>query len=97
MVYGHIESTEDQELQVYQPHGGVDPEVIEAAHAGVTWREMLRATRNARRQLREELAAGFERCAVRQAIKDARTRTTGKRTLKALRNGYVRTAETAAE
>ena len=58
--------TEDELLAAYVCKGGASDEVIKTACAGVTWKDMRRATRNARLQLRAEIQAGFERCDARE-------------------------------
>lgn len=58
---------EEESLRNYQCHGGASEEAIATAHHGIGWREIKRATKAAHATLRNEVAAGFERCAAREA------------------------------
>lgn len=60
------EPTDDELLANYVRKGGASPEAIATACAGVTWKDMRRATKNSRLQLNVELRAGFDRIAARE-------------------------------
>ncbi|GEM_PF-2608449 len=52
---------EREQLRNYQPRGfEITDEMIKAAHAGITWKDIRRATRNAKAQLRAEVQRGLE-------------------------------------